>query len=175
MKKNMIFLLTVIGLTTIGIASYFYKSSTSIKTKPPTQRIERSEKKRSEVKESSYIKTSLPESSMVTDIDAEVEKKEAILTKESIPIDKEAFPEEFVRGRTTIEGDVALDPTIAEEMERNVKQIHNEFLPPQPIYEIIEAEIKAIERSKQKEMDLMNKILKKRKIAEDGNTLNIED
>lgn len=70
--------------------------------------------------------------------------------------------------------DVANDPLIAEKMRQKSEKLHMAYLPPKPVYELIEEEIKAINSPAREETDRLDRIAREGKIPEDTNERSAE-
>ncbi len=70
--------------------------------------------------------------------------------------------------------DVADDPLIAENMRQNVEKLHIAHLPPKPVYELIEEEVKAMNGPAREESDKLDRIAREGRVSEGTDERNAE-
>jgi len=155
MKRNIYIAVIAGGLVAIAVCVFFYENSRLIDTSQP--------KINKHVNETQYGYERVRKEATLADphtninLDMKFQEEERNLTNQISGSD-EKIDEEFMQEETDIDGDVAADPDIARKMEQHIMQTQAQYMPPKPVFEVIEQEIENIEK---KEKAMQEEIIKK--------------
>jgi len=154
MKRNIYIAVTAGVLTAIAVYVFFSGNPRFIDTNQPE--IKKPENETQYRYEAVHKEATLENPHTNINLDMKFQEEDSSISQ--IPESGEETDEEFMQEKTDIGGDVAIDPDIARKMEQQIMQTQAQYMPPKPVFEVIEQEIQNIEK---KEKAMQQEIIKK--------------